>query len=145
MMVFVTDVFHELLETNNTGILATIKRDGRPHLSNVTYVYDRVAGTIRVSITDRRQKTVNLRRDPRASFEVTTPDLGRFAVAEVRASLSQVAADPNDGAVDDLVDIYRRIAGEHPDWDEFRTAMVAEQRIALTLHVERLYGWPRPR
>ncbi|MEV4619593.1 PPOX class F420-dependent oxidoreductase [Asanoa sp. NPDC049573] len=138
-----TDVFHELLEANDAGILATIKRDGRPHLSNVNYTYDRVAGTIRVSITDRRQKTVNLRRDPRASFEVTTPDLGRFAVAEVRATLSPVAADPDDATVDELVDIYRRIAGEHPDWAEFRAAMVTERRIALTLTVERLYGWPR--
>ena len=142
-MVVVNDVFHELFESRDAGVLATIKRDGRPHLSNVNYTYDRAAGTIRVSITDRRQKTVNLRRDPRASFEVTTPDLGRFAVAEVRASLSPVAADPDDATVDALVDIYRRIAGEHPDWAEFRTAMVADQRIALTLHVERLYGWPR--
>ncbi|GAA1865549.1 PPOX class F420-dependent oxidoreductase [Asanoa iriomotensis] len=138
-----TEVFHELLESRDAGVLATIQRDGRPHLSNVNYVYDRSAATIRVSITDYRQKTVNLRRDPRASFEVTTPDLGRFVVAEARAALSPVAADPADPTVDELVDIYRRIAGEHPDWSEFRTAMVAEQRIALTLHVERLYGWPR--
>jgi hypothetical protein len=59
--------------------------------------------------------------------------------------LSSVAEDPNDATVDDLVDIYRRIAGEHPDWDEFRAAMVTDKRIALTLNVERLYGWPRER
>ncbi|SNT65143.1 PPOX class probable F420-dependent enzyme [Asanoa hainanensis] len=135
--------FHELLESSDAGVLATIKRDGRPHLSNVNYTYDRAAGTIRVSVTDHRQKTVNLRRDPRASFEVTTPDLGRYVVAECRAELSDVAADPNDAAVDALVDIYRKIAGEHPDWAEFRAAMVTDHRIALTLHVERLYGWPR--
>ena len=142
-MVPVTEVFHELLERNNAGILATLKRDGRPHLSNVNYTYDRAAGTIRVSVTDHRQKTVNLRRDPRASFEVTTPDFGRYVVAEGRATLSPVAADPHDAAVDELVDIYQRIAGEHPDWAEFRAAMVTERRVALTLHVERLYGWPR--
>ncbi|MEV0718218.1 PPOX class F420-dependent oxidoreductase [Asanoa sp. NPDC050611] len=138
-----TEAFHELLESRDAGILATLQRDGRPHLSNVNYTYDRTAGTVRVSVTDHRQKTVNLRRDPRGSFEVTTPDLGRYVVAEGRAALSPVAADPSDGTVDELVDIYRRIAGEHPDWAEFRAAMVTEHRIALTLHVERLYGWPR--
>ena len=137
------ETFHQLLASRDAGVLATIKRDGRPHLSNVNYTYDRAAGTIRVSITDHRQKTANLRRDPRASFEVTTPGLDRYVVAEARASLSAVAADPDDAAVDELVDTYRRIAGEHPDWAEFRAAMVADRRIALTLHVERLYGWPR--
>jgi PPOX class probable F420-dependent enzyme len=139
----VSEVFHELLASRDAGILATIKRDGRPQLSNVNYTYDRAAGTIRISITDHRKKTVNLRRDPRASLEVTTPGLDRYVVVEAQAVLSPVAADPGDATVDELVEIYRRIGGEHPDWADYRRAMVADGRIALTLHIERMYGWPR--
>lgn len=138
-----TDAFHELLAERDAGILATIKRDGRPQLSNVNYTYDRAAATIRVSITDHRAKTANLRRDPRASLEVTTPDLGRYVVVEARATLSPVAAALDDATVEELIDIYRLVQGEHPDWDDYRRAMVRDGRIALTLHIERMYGWPR--
>jgi hypothetical protein len=60
----------------------------------------------------------------------------------VTAELSAVAAEPGDAAVEELVDIYRAISGEHPDWDDYRRAMVADRRIALRLRVERVYGVP---
>jgi PPOX class probable F420-dependent enzyme len=133
----------DLLASRNVGALATIKRDGRPQLSNVSYTFDRDQALIRVSVTDDRAKTAHLRRDPRASFYVSTPDGWGYAVAEVSARLSPVAADLYDQTVTELIDIYRAIQGEHPDWDDYRRAMVRDRRIALHLQVERVYGMPR--
>lgn len=124
------------------GVLATIKRDGRPQLSNVVYSFDREHGLIRVSVTDGRAKTANLRRDPRASFHVSSDDGWAYAVAEARAELTPVAQRPDDPTVEELVGLYRAVQGEHPDWDDFRAAMVAEGRLVLRLHVERVYGMP---
>ena len=136
------DALLDLLERRQLGVLATIKRDGRPQLSNVNYHFDRGRGLIRVSVTDDRAKTANLRRDPRASFHVSSEDGWSYVVAEATAELSPVAAEPDDATVEELIDIYRAIRGEHPDWDDFRRAMVAERRIALRLHVDRVYGRP---
>jgi PPOX class probable F420-dependent enzyme len=135
------DPLRELLARRHLGTLATLKRDGRPQLSNVTHLFDPESGTIRVSITDGRAKTRNLRRDPRASYHVSSEDGWSYAVAEATAELSAVAADPHDATVDQLVELYRRLAGEHPDWDEYRAAMVAERRLVLCLRVERVYGF----
>ncbi|MEH1015858.1 PPOX class F420-dependent oxidoreductase [Micromonospora sp. CPCC 206060] len=132
----------DLIADGQLGVLATIKRDGRPQLSNVSYAFDRERNLIRVSITDGRAKTANLRRDPRASFQVSTPDGWAYAVAEARAELSPVATDPADPTVEELIALYRAVQGEHPDWDDYRRAMVADRRLVLRLHVERVYGIP---
>jgi PPOX class probable F420-dependent enzyme len=130
-------------EQRNVGVLATIKRDGRPQLSNVSFHYDADKRTIRVSITEGRAKTANIRRDPRVSFHVSTQQGWSYAVAEGTASLSPTAADPHDATVDALVDVYRSIGGEHPDWEEYRAAMVADRRIVLTITIDRVYGLSR--
>ncbi|MEV6811027.1 PPOX class F420-dependent oxidoreductase [Micromonospora sp. NPDC051296] len=132
----------DLIASRSLGVLATIKRDGRPQLSNVVYAFDREHGLIRVSVTDTRAKTANLRRDPRASFHVASDDGWAYAVAEARAELTPVAVEPGDATVEELVGLYRSVRGEHPDWDDYRRAMVAERRLVLRLHVERLYGAP---
>ncbi|MDG9677739.1 PPOX class F420-dependent oxidoreductase [Micromonospora sp. DH14] len=132
----------DLVAGHSMGVLATIKRDGRPQLSNVLYSFDRDAGLIRVSVTDSRAKTANLRRDPRASFHVSSRDGWAYAVVEGRAELTPPSAEPGDDTVEELVALYRALSGEHPDWDEYRQAMVDEGRIVLRLHVERLYGMP---
>jgi uncharacterized protein len=131
-----------LLAGGRLGVLAAIKKDGRPQLSNVSYHYDPATRQARVSITDGRAKTANLRRDPRASLHVSSADGWSYVVAEARAQLSPVAAAPGDATVEALIDLYRTILGEHPDWSEFRAAMVAERRLVLTLPVDRLYGMP---
>jgi PPOX class probable F420-dependent enzyme len=133
----------DLLKQQKNGVLVTLKKDGRPQLSNVTFIYDESTRYIRVSATDSRAKTRNLRRDPRASFYVTTPDLGAYLVAEGEAELTPVAADPHDATVDELVELYRAVAGEHPDWEEYRAAMVNDGRLVIRLRVERAYGWGR--
>lgn len=134
----------DLLTKHNEGVLATIRRNGRPQLSVVTYTYDPGTRDIRVSITDGRAKTANLRRDPRASFQVTNSRGWGYVVAEGRAELSAVAERPDDATVEQLIDVYRTIRGQHPDWDDYRTAMVRERRIVLTVHVDRLYGAVAP-
>ncbi|MCW2903293.1 MAG: putative pyridoxine/pyridoxamine 5-phosphate oxidase [Streptosporangiaceae bacterium] len=134
------DALHSLLASRHDGVLATIKSDGRPQLSNINYDYDRSARVIRVSITDDRAKTRNLRRDPRASLHATTEKFWPYVVAEGTADLSPVAADPGDATVEELIDLYRRIQGEHPDWDDYRAAMVKDRRVVLRLEVERVYG-----
>ncbi|WP_433888585.1 PPOX class F420-dependent oxidoreductase [Streptomyces sp. CA-111067] len=133
----------DLLKKGGTGVLVTLKRDGRPQLSNVSFTYDDPSRTIRISATDDRAKTRNLRRDPRASFYVSTPEFGSYLVAEGDAELTPVAADPGDATVDELVEVYRAIAGEHPDWDEYRAAMVADHRLVIRLRADRAYGWGR--
>mgnify|MGYP003418148692 FL=1 len=131
-----------LIADNSLGVLATIKRDGRPQLSNVTYHFDPRALSIEVSITEPRAKTRNLRRDPRASLLVSSDDGWSYAVAEGDAMLSPPAAAPDDETVEGLVALYRSVAGEHPDWDEYREAMVVDRRVLLRLPIGHLYGMP---
>ena len=134
----------DLLISEHRGVLVTIKRDGRPQLSNVDYTYDPATRVLRFSVTDGRAKTINLRRDPRASFHVTTAKGWSYAVAEGIAELSPVASDPADATVEELIDVYRAVQGEHPDWQEYRNAMVADRRLVIRLPVQRVYGWIRP-
>ena len=131
---------HDLLASRMLSVLVTLKRDGRPQLSNVLHHYDRDAGVIRVSLTDSRAKTKNARRDPRVSLHVSSAEGWSYAVAEGTAELSEVARDPQDAAVEELVQLYRDLQGEHPDWDEYRAAMDADGRLVLRLHVARVYG-----
>jgi PPOX class probable F420-dependent enzyme len=123
----------------NQGVLVTTKRDGRPQLSNITYVFGD-DGVIRISVTGSRAKTANARRDPRVSLYVTRDDFWAYAVIEGRAELTPVAADLADATVEELVEYYRTARGEHPDWDDYRRVMVDEGRLVLRVHPERAYG-----
>ncbi|MFI7489515.1 PPOX class F420-dependent oxidoreductase [Micromonospora echinaurantiaca] len=129
----------ELFGERGRGVLVTLRQDGRPQLSNVDYLAE--PGMIRCSTTAGRAKVRNLRRDPRVSFHVTTADGGAYAVAEGTAVLTPPAAAPDDATVEELVEVYRRIRGEHPDWADYRAAMVADGRLVLRIVVDRVYGW----
>jgi uncharacterized protein len=131
-----------VISGNTLGVLATIKRDGRPQLSNVTYHFEPRQLTIQVSITEPRAKTRNLRRDPRASLLVTADDGWSYAVAEGDAVLSAPAAAADDDTVEALIVLYRNVAGEHPDWDDYRRAMVTDRRVLLTMRISHMYGMP---
>jgi PPOX class probable F420-dependent enzyme len=131
-------IHEKLLAAGKFATLATIKRDGRPQLSVINYKYD--AGVVRVSVTDDRVKVKNLRRYPLMSLHVVSDDHWHLVVAEGNAVLSPVAEAPDDATVDALVALYRDVAGEHPDWQEFREAMVSDRRILLSMRVERTYG-----
>ncbi|MGA5543362.1 PPOX class F420-dependent oxidoreductase [Mycobacterium sp. NPDC051198] len=130
----------DLLTEARLGVLATIKASGIPQLSPVTPFYDRSTGVIYVSMTEGRAKTVNLRRDPRAALEVTSPDGWAWATAEGPVTLTGPGTDPHGREVEALVDYYRSAAGEHPDWDEYRSVMVSDRRVLMKLIVERVYG-----
>ncbi|ANI41435.1 PPOX class F420-dependent oxidoreductase [Mycolicibacterium vaccae] len=140
------DVFDDkllaLIGGNTLGVLATVKRDGRPQLSNVSYHFDPRTLTISVSITEPRAKTRNLRRDPRAAIHVSSDDGWSYAVAEGDAVLTPPAADPGDDTVEGLIELYRNIAGEHPDWDDYRRAMVDDRRVLMKLPISHVYGMP---
>ncbi len=129
-----------LLAQRRLGVLATIKSDGRPQLSPVQPFYEPRAEVIYVSMTEGRAKTANLRRDPRAALEVTSSNGWEWATAEGTVTLTGPGTDPHGPEVAALVDYYRRAAGEHPDWDEYRSVMVADRRVLMTMAVDHLYG-----
>ena len=131
---------HALLAESRLGVLATIKSDGRPQLSPVMPYYDRTAGILYVSMTEGRAKTANLRRDPRASLEVTSGNGWAWATAEGTATLIGPGTDPEGSEVQALVDYYRAASGEHPDWSEYRSVMVSDRRVLMAMTVERVYG-----
>ena len=129
-----------VIAAGSLGTVATIKKDGRPQLSDVSY---HAAGRlVRFSTRTTLAKVHNLRRDARVSMKVTAPDGYGYAVAEGKAELSPVAWALDDAVVEELIEIYRTIRGEeHPDWDDYRRAMVADGRLIVRLRVEHLYGW----
>jgi PPOX class probable F420-dependent enzyme len=129
----------DFAKTRHQGVLVTQKRDGRPQLSNVAYAL--TDGVVRVSVTADRAKTANLRRDPRASLYVGRDDFWAYAVLEGDAELSAVTTAPDDATAEELVVLYRAVRGEdHPDWAEFRRAMVQERRLVVRLRVTHAYG-----
>ena len=122
------------------GVLTTLKGDGRPQLSNVGYAYDPQQRLIRVSVTADRAKTRNLQADPRLTLHVSSQDFWSWVAVEGTAELTPVAADPHDATVEELVAYYRGVSGEHPDWDEYRAAMVADRRLVVRFAPEHTYG-----
>ena len=122
------------------GVLATIRRNGRPQLSNVGYAYDPERRLFRVSVTADRAKTKNLQADPRVTLHVSSPDFWTWVAVEGTAQLTPVAAASDDATVDELVAYYRGISGEHGDWDEYRAAMVADRRLVVRFTPDHTYG-----
>lgn len=123
----------DFIRPRRNGVLVALKRDGRPQLSNITYTLGD-DGVVRISITADRAKYTNLLRDPRASLYVGKEDFWGYVVIDAQAELTAVAADADDATVDELVSVYRGAVGEHPDWDEYRAAMVADRRAVVRLH-----------
>jgi PPOX class probable F420-dependent enzyme len=117
----------DFVADNHGGVLVTLKRDGRPQLSNVGYAFD-------------RDKTRNLARDPRVSLHVTSKDFWTWVVVEGTAELTPVAEEPGDATVEELITYYRAVNGEHPDWDDYRAAMVRDRRLVVRLRPEHTYG-----
>lgn len=118
---------------NHQGVLATQKRDGRPQLSNILYLYDQ-DGRVKISVTADRAKTRNVRRDPRVSMLVVGSDWYTYVVVEGVASI--LDTDP----LPELRRVYEGITGgPHPNWQEFDAAMVRERRVVLSIEIERMY------
>jgi PPOX class probable F420-dependent enzyme len=145
-MPVVPDDVSGLLASRHHGTLATLRRDGRPQLSVVTYGWypdDDGRQLVRISTVDGRAKVANLRRDPRASFLVADQSGWSYAVVEGRVELSAVARFNDDEVVEELITLYRDASGEHPDWPDYRRAMVDDHRLVARLVVDHAYGLVR--
>ncbi|CAN5791949.1 PPOX class F420-dependent oxidoreductase [soil metagenome] len=129
----------EYVADRQVGVLLTLKRDGRPQASNIAYALGD-DGLVRISVTGGRAKTANAGRDPRVSLHVTASDFWSYVVVEGDAELTPVATDPHDATVDELVELYRSLQGEHDDWDDYRRAMVDDGRLVLRLRPTAAYG-----
>jgi PPOX class probable F420-dependent enzyme len=122
----------EFIRTNHRAVLATFRKDGRPALSPVIVALDD-AGRVVVSTRETALKVKHLRRDPRVAISVFTDRFfGEFVQAE---GIAEVVTLPE--AMQPLVDYYRTVSGEHPDWDDYRAAMVRDQRVVVRFAIER--------
>jgi PPOX class probable F420-dependent enzyme len=122
----------EFLRSHHNGVLATIRSDGRPQLSPVTATVDE-AGRVIISTRERAMKVRHLRRDPHASLVVLSENFyGDWIQVEGTAEIV-----PLPDALELLVDYYRRAAGEHPNWAEYRQAMIDQQRVLVRFPIER--------
>jgi PPOX class probable F420-dependent enzyme len=109
-------------------VLVTRRRDGEPQLSPVTGGVDG-DGRLVVSTYPERAKTANLRRDPRASVLVLSDEFGgAWVQIDGTAEVLDLPA-----ALEPLVDYYRAISGEHPDWDEYRQAMTDQGKSLIRI------------
>jgi PPOX class probable F420-dependent enzyme len=122
----------EHVRNHSHAVLATVRRDGTPQLSPVAAAVDS-QGRVVVSSRETAYKVKNLRRDPRAWLCVF-PDAFYGPWVQVEGTV-QVLSLPE--AMEPLVDYYRSVAGEHPDWDDYREAMRTEQRCLITLELTR--------
>ena len=129
----------DFVRDRRQGVLTTIRRDGRPQLSNVVYAVDD-ADVIRISVTANRAKAKNLRRDARAALHVSRDDFWAYVVIDAVADLTPVATDPGDATADELVELYRSLAGDHDDWDDYRASMVRDGRLVVRLTPTGAYG-----
>ncbi len=126
------DEAREFLRSNHRAVMATFRKDGRPAMSPVTCAIDG-AGRVVVSTRQTAVKVTHVRRDPRVALTVFTDAFfGQWAQVEGRAEVIDLP-----DAMDLLVDYYRTLAGEHEDWDDYRSAMEREQRVVVRFAIER--------
>ncbi|MEM7274287.1 MAG: PPOX class F420-dependent oxidoreductase [Actinomycetota bacterium] len=110
------------------AVLITIRRDGRPQSSDISFAV--VDGVFTISVTADRAKTANMRRDPRVVLHLTDPGSWSYVSFDGTVELTEPTTAPDDATADALVEYYERVAGQpHPDWDEYRAAMVEEGRL----------------
>ncbi|WP_214410253.1 PPOX class F420-dependent oxidoreductase [Sphaerisporangium fuscum] len=127
-----------LLAGQKFGVLATLKRDGHPHLATILYAWSPQERRLRISTTAGRLKARHLRNDPRATLHVSAGPFS-YAVAEGLAEVSEPSRTPGDA-------VGRQLLALTPGFDDpadeaaFLEQMVADERVVLTIAVTRLYG-----
>ena len=122
----------DFLRAHHRAVLATSRSDGHPQLSPVTCTVDD-QNRVLISTRETALKTRNLRRRPQASLCVFTDNFfGEWVQVDGDAEII-----PLPGAMDLLVEYYRSISGEHPDWDDYRAAMVRDQRVIVRITITR--------
>ena len=127
------DEVRAFIRSHHRGVLATLRGDGKPQLSPVLVGTDD-DGSLIVSTRETAVKTANARRRPWASVCVFNDAFfGQWVQAEGPATVEALPA-----AMDGLVRYYRLVAGEHPNWDEYRQAMQRERRVLIRIQIERV-------
>jgi PPOX class probable F420-dependent enzyme len=127
------------LAERHQGVLVTLRADGRPQSSNIAFAF--ADGVARISVTDGRAKTKNLRRDPRAVLHVTGESFYQYVSATGTAELSPVSTEPGDATGRELLELHDAVSAEpHSDPDDFFRAMVDDQRLVIRLRPDGYTG-----
>jgi PPOX class probable F420-dependent enzyme len=126
------DTALDVVRSQHRAVLATMRADGGPQMSPVTVGVDD-AGYVVISTRQPAYKVRNIRRDPRVWLCVLPDEFfGRWVQLDGTAEIVELPE-----AMDGLIDYYRRISGEHPDWDDYRAGMRRDQRVLLRIRVTR--------
>ena len=122
------------------GTLITIRRDGRPQSSDVAYwIKD---GEVVVSLTESRAKTRNIAADARVVIHISEPSTMSYVSLDGTATLSTTTTRPGDATSDALVEYFEGVSGQpHPDWADYRRAMIDERRLTATITITSAVGW----
>lgn len=126
------DELLDFIRERHQWIMVTLRADGRPQISPVTGGVD-PQGQLTVSTYPQRDKVHNLDRDPRASICILSDHFGgAWVQVDGVATITHVPE-----AIDGMIDYYRSVSGEHPDWDDYRAAMIRQGKCLITIDVER--------
>jgi len=126
------DEARDVIREQHHAVLATMRRDGEPQMSPVAAAVD-ADGRVVISTRETAYKLRNLRRDPRAWLCVLSDGFfGRWVQVEGAVEILSLPE-----AMEPLIDYYRQVAGEHPDWADYRAAMEREQRVLIRLTITR--------
>ena len=132
------DAARDFMREHHRGILATTRQDGRPQMSAISVGVDGQGGAV-ISTREGAFKTRHIRRDPRVSVCVMSEDFRNWIQIDGTATVVSLPE-----ALDPLVDYYRAVAGEHPDWDDYRRAMEEQRRVIVRIDIERAGPDHRP-
>jgi PPOX class probable F420-dependent enzyme len=132
------DEARAFLKEHHRGVLATTRKDGRPQMSAVSVGVDD-AGRAVISTREDAYKTRHVRRDARVSVCVLSEDFWNWIQIDGAATVVSLPE-----AMEPLVDYYRAVAGEHPDWDDYRRAMEDQRRVIIRIDIERAGPDHRP-
>jgi PPOX class probable F420-dependent enzyme len=129
----------QILGRQQFGVLATVKRDGHPHLASMVFGWDAEERVIRFSSAEGRVKVRHLRHDPRATLHVQGENVFSYAIAEGKAEVSEASAEPGDATGRELLAM---VGGFDDPVDEaaFLEQMVKDRRVVISLKVSRLSG-----
>jgi len=125
------DEARAFIRQHHRGVLSTVRADGRPQMSAISVSVDD-EGRPAISTREAAYKVRHVRADPRVSLFVVSDDFWNWIQVDGTATVV-----PLPEAMEGLVALYRSIAGEHPDWDEYRQAMQDQHRVILRIDIER--------
>jgi PPOX class probable F420-dependent enzyme len=129
----------DIVAGSSQGVLATVKQDGHPQLSNIYYLWDPDTRVARITTTADRLKARVLRRHPAAALYVSGSHFYAWAVAEGDAEVSDATTEPGDAVARELLPLYEAFAGPQDEDTLFRR-LIEERRLVIRLRVTRVYG-----